>query len=371
MMNLVFILHSLGFSSLSLFFGLLFHCATGRQMKFNVILYRHGDRSPISSFPRNTVGESTWPRGYGQLTKTGTQQAYQLGQWLKDRYKNFLSPSYKPKEIYVRSTDYDRTIMSAQAVLAGLFPPSTEEKWNPNINWQPIPVHTVPISDEKLLKYPNYRCPSFNGLLQQVIQEMKTKNELQKYMALIQKVAYNLGYDIKKLMDFQNMLFWKVYDTLKVQEIHKLCLPRWADKKTMEQMKFLLEYLVNAGLGRQLKNEKSKLQGGILVKHILEKIINVTKCKNRYKMIMYSAHDMTIIALQIALGVYNQLLPPYAATHIFELYKEDNGSYTIEMYYRNSTAVEPHLLTLPGCTKACPLNKFQNLVAPILPTKEC
>ncbi|ETE57549.1 hypothetical protein L345_16733 [Ophiophagus hannah] len=36
-------------------------------------------------------------------------------------------------------------------------------------------------------------------------------------------------------------------------------------------------------------------------------------------------HDMTIIALQIALGVFNQLLPPYAATHIFELYEEDNG----------------------------------------------
>ncbi|XP_060539604.1 prostatic acid phosphatase-like [Pantherophis guttatus] len=222
-----------------------------------------------------------------------------------------------------------------------------------------------------LLIYPNFKCPSFNGLLQQFKQEIKSKNKLKKYMALIRRLAYNLGYDKQKLLDFQNLLLWKAYDTLKVQEIHKHSLPKWADKRTMQQVKSLLEYLINAAFGGPLKNEKSKLQGGILVKHILETMINTTNCNKGLKMIMYSAHDMTIIALQTALGVSNQLLIPYAATHIFELYEEDNGSYTIEMYYRNNTAVEPHMLTLPGCSKACPLEKFQNLVTPILPTKEC
>lgn len=45
--------------------------------------------------------------------------------------------------MYIRSTDYDRAIMSAQTTLAGLFPPANEEIWNENILWQPIPVHTV------------------------------------------------------------------------------------------------------------------------------------------------------------------------------------------------------------------------------------
>ncbi|KAG8139307.1 hypothetical protein E2320_002066 [Naja naja] len=327
-------------------------------------LYRHGDRSPLSSFPKNSVKEDAWPRGYGQLTKTGIQQAYNLGQWLKDRYKNFLSPSYKPKEIYVQSTDYDRTIMSAEVVLAGLFPPSAEEEWNPDIHWQPIPVHTVPLSEEKarkhLLIYPNFKCSGFNGLLQQFKQEIKSKNILKKYMALLRRFAYHLGYDMQKLLDFQNMLLWKAYDTLKVQEIHKHSLPRWADKRTMQQIKSLLEYLINAALGGPLKNEKSKLQGG---KYSFNCILGLFN----HLCVSHLKHDMTIIALQIALGVFNQLLPPYAATHIFELYEEDNG----QMYYRNNTAVEPHMLTLPGCSKACPLEKFQNLITPILPTKEC
>ena len=34
-------------------------------------LYRHGDRSPISTFPTDKVPISTWYEGLGQLTRVG------------------------------------------------------------------------------------------------------------------------------------------------------------------------------------------------------------------------------------------------------------------------------------------------------------
>lgn len=36
-------------------------------------------------------------------------------------------------------------------------------------------------------------------------------------------------------------------------------------------------------------------------------------------------HDTTLVALQMALSVYNGKQTPYASCHIFELYQEDNG----------------------------------------------
>ena len=53
-------------------------------------------------------------------------------------------------QVYVRSTDFDRTLMSAEANLAGLFPPDGIQRFNPNISWQPIPVHTVPIAEDRV-----------------------------------------------------------------------------------------------------------------------------------------------------------------------------------------------------------------------------
>lgn len=53
-------------------------------------------------------------------------------------------------QIYVQSTDCDQTLMSAQASLAGLYPLTQGQIWNPRILWQPIPVHTVPLSHDNV-----------------------------------------------------------------------------------------------------------------------------------------------------------------------------------------------------------------------------
>lgn len=47
--------------------------------------------------------------------------------------------------------DSDRTLTSALLTLAGLFPPNGSEIWNEHIQWQPIPVHTIPMRLDHVL----------------------------------------------------------------------------------------------------------------------------------------------------------------------------------------------------------------------------
>lgn len=66
---------------------------------------------------------------------------YKLGSALRDRYHIFLGDLYLPKCVKGHSSDYDRTKMSLQLVLAALFPPiNVRQRWNSELNWQPIPT---------------------------------------------------------------------------------------------------------------------------------------------------------------------------------------------------------------------------------------
>ena len=84
--------------------------------------FRHGARQPYSSFDdinwKDILNEN-W-NGYGELTSLGMRMHYLLGISTKEKYKYFIN-EYNPNEILIRSTDVNRTILSAFATLQGLY----------------------------------------------------------------------------------------------------------------------------------------------------------------------------------------------------------------------------------------------------------
>ncbi|KAK1335730.1 hypothetical protein QTO34_003524 [Cnephaeus nilssonii] len=310
-----------------------------RTLRFVTLLYRHGDRTPVKTFPKDPYQEDEWPQGFGQLTKEGMLQHWELGQALRQRYRGFLNTSYHPQEVYVRSTDFDRTLMSAEANLAGLFPPSGMQRFNPNISWQPIPVHTVPIAEDR---------------------------------QFLDMVANETG-----LTDLTLETTWNVYDTLFCEKTHGLVLPPWASPQTMQRLSRLKDFSFRFLFGIYEQAEKARLQGGVLLAQIRKNLtLMATSSSHLPKLLVYSAHDTTLVALQMALFVYNGEQAPYASCHIFELYQEDNGfhlspiipqEFSVEMYFRNESDKAPWPLSLPGCPHRCPLQDFLHLTEPVVP----
>lgn len=78
------------------------------------------------------------------MTKTGIEQQHRLGKFIRNRYNSILNENYTSSEIVVRSTDIDRTLMSAQSNLVGLYP--VLNMTTDQVPIQPIPIHTVSIN---------------------------------------------------------------------------------------------------------------------------------------------------------------------------------------------------------------------------------
>jgi len=111
---------------LSLFFLLCSSVLYAQEtLIFALDLIRHGNRTALFVIPK---APHVWPEGMGQLTASGMQQEFQLGVALRKKYIDhfhLLPPHFQNQTMYVFSTDYDRTLMSAEAVLLGLYPLTT------------------------------------------------------------------------------------------------------------------------------------------------------------------------------------------------------------------------------------------------------
>ncbi|XP_021462619.2 lysosomal acid phosphatase isoform X1 [Oncorhynchus mykiss] len=342
-----------------------------RRLTFVTVLYRHGDRSPVKAYPTDRYQESSWPQGFGQLSQEGMRQHFELGQALRKRYQGFLNDTYDRREIAVRSTDYDRTLMSAEANLAGLYPPNGSQVFNPTLEWQPIPVHTVPQFEERLLSFPIPGCPRYKILMNETEHSEKYLNVTFLYKDLITMIQERTG-----LKNTNIETVWSVYDTLFCEARHNMTAPDWVTPNIMDDLRKLKDFGFEIMFEVYKHQEKSRLQGGVLLGSIVNNISEsaLPDSNRRLKMMMLSAHDTTIVALQSSLSIFNGKQPPYASCHIFELYQEDNGSFTVAMFYRNDTRRAPYQLAVPSCDLFCPLEDFVRLTKPSIPEdwgKEC
>ncbi|KAL4717776.1 hypothetical protein ACJJTC_000925 [Scirpophaga incertulas] len=326
-------------------------------VKYAAVIYRHGDRTPVDPYPTDPYrNESLWPVKFGELTKTGIQQHYALGQWFRKRYSHLLSTWYDSSEIYVRSTDIDRTLMSAQANLAGLYPPKGTSIWNKALLWQPIPVHTVPEAEDELLSM-NRPCPAYNTEHEKYIHSKTYRERLRKYQPLMDYLTAYTGFKVKNYADIN-----RIYNVLFIENLYKFKLPNWTHSifpnKLAEPAGLSFTELTATPL-------MARYKVGPLLKEVLANMFSTMteKSTKSTKVSIYSCHDLNIGSLLNALGVFDGKCPVYTATILMELIFDDTAKgYFVKISYRNTTKIiEPNVLSIPFCGTRCPLDRFAKL----------
>jgi hypothetical protein len=321
------------------------------------VLFRHGDRTPTAEFPTD-VNNPYWDAvGLGELTETGMQQQYSLGDYLRSRYDTLLGSTYNATRLQVRSTDVDRTLMSAACNLAALYPPIGSQIWNSSLLWQPIPIHTVPDQNDTLLDSGSY-CPRYDQLIDAALSSTDYQRINAYYEDLFMILANGSGLQITNIGNV-----WDLTDSIRIERLHDMYIPDWAEDNydVMEEVcRIRLFYWFP-------DNQTRKLRGGPLLGEMVTNMqTKISGTDDDMRIYVFSAHDTTLAPFLWNLNIFNGLIPPLASCVLVELHELQDQFY-VQILYRNDTEISPTVLSLPGCTDLCPFTTFTELTLDLIP----
>lgn len=229
-----------------------------------------------------------------------------LGQRLNQRYTvdipNFMTGGYNNTHIYIRSTDVNRTILSAISNTIGFFKGTPGEDY-PQMdawpkNYVPVPIHTPAHYDEDYVGNP-YRVCKRSDAIQKFVQDspgMIDQTQKQDCCCLEVSKIFNankaflntMSNITKKKLDLWNV--WTVYDTWFIDREYKKDLPDAFKNETLfnqtRDLTFLMDN-VEFGIGfspykkLDVKTEWTKLRGGPLLQSIIEHIQAKITCTTK------------------------------------------------------------------------------------------
>ncbi|GMS92518.1 hypothetical protein PENTCL1PPCAC_14693, partial [Pristionchus entomophagus] len=387
---------------------------------FASAIWRHGDRAAEAAVPgREQFDEDAWNfggGGYGELSPEGMSMHFNLGRRIRKRYmvnRQFLSSAYNAKEIYVRSTDYNRTLISAYSNVAGMYSgfgvqganfPSPDAVPDWPAGYVPIPVHTVDIKTD-LIGHPDSPCARQDQLYELV----KQSNEYHTYIndPQVSKVLKYLSEETSKEVTIHNM-----YDTqnpifcegIHIDELSQTGaniedfypwfytgdVPTWVDWIMDKDEDFTNGIANPVGVnGIDVAVEIGKIRSGDTLKMLAGNVHGVlqcrdapdaTACRHFYKKLRYyalSAHDTTVSAFLTILGVKKYIIPEgypnYSAAVLVEVY-EDNGTkqrfFKVLYHADKDSDFKPITTFVRGCdfkSNLCPIAVLDDLVKKYAP----
>lgn len=335
-------------------------------IKLAYVIFRHGDRNPTESYPTDPYNDlKYWPGGWGALSNKGKLQMYNLGAFLRARYKDVLGEVYSSDRLLVRSSYNDRCLMSAGALLAGLQPPSVSEIWLPGLNWHPIPVHSTPRSLDQLIVVKK-KCPSYEKELQNAYKSEKMRKFDSENANLYQYISTHSGQNISSVLDVEFL-----FNTIEIEEANGHQLPQWTKNVYPQPMK----NIATRSLGVFTDTlEMKRFMGGPLLDDVKVKMQNNhNQAEQKPQVFLIAGHDTTVINVMRSLGFNDAPKPEIGAALLFELHAGPSGlgestDYVKIFYMNSSSTTDPVNLKLPGCNEPCSLNDFTNALTPIAVT---
>jgi hypothetical protein len=326
----------------------------------------------------NAVGFHETACGQMALTSRGVAQMFLLGQRLRQRYVDqlgFLSAGFEPAEYYVRSTDTQRTIMTAQAVLIGLLPdalgahhttrllPPRSETPDPHelpavATAFGIPIHIFKDSEENM--YPSYRnCRRWYQERMKLRPAFRELDRVQ-HAGIRQQLSacfdqLNLGRGYQSIANlFATMVAehpTHLCDTLRARYPHVFSFCRQvppAESVLPPCLTAALYEEIQAASGFELAHKFHTPQlarlaiGGFIADIFADLQAKVQHPTSPRKLSLYAGHDSTLAPFLAAYQVFDNYLPPLGSHLLIELYHNpQDDSHAVRLIYNDQVMPLP------------------------------
>lgn len=227
--------------------------------------------------------------------------------------------------------------MTAQVILAGLFPPSVLQKWHPELNWMPIPVYTKENKDEDVI---NANCKYRQNLLDDLPNQPDVFEKfLKPYQNLMEYISTNGGMPVKSITDIIEFYF-----NVNTEDDMGLELPEWVKKIYPDE----IYKAASQNYAYQNYNlEVKRIQMGYLLKQIIGDMsqkANEELVPEKRKMFLVGGHETTLGWMMEHFKLIEDMIPPYSSSFVFETRRNKENKYFVKV---SSWFIKRYIFLLP------------------------
>jgi acid phosphatase len=357
------------------------------SLRAAALLFRHSVISPKYTPPKV---DTEWPMGFKQLTAIGMRDMYQRGQQLRRKYVDelgLISGTYRLDEVYVRASNADRSLQSAQMLILGLFPLGTGPDPSiydsalsaapaPELAFTAVPIHSVALENDSVLRpwTGKAKCTKYRRYVKGLSKTALYRDQGQRYEDFLRRMSAITGVGEGKKLAKILYEVNEIYEPLSANVQHNLALPEGISAEDMDLMGELADWNYHYQfIGKQV----GRITGGPFVGEIASVFGRFVETDGKApKLSIYSGHQRTILGLEAALGIetertdgrlFKGRVPPLGSHYAFELHEVADGEYAVRLTFNSQEG--SRAITIPGCDgEMCSLDSFMAVAREIVPT---
>ncbi len=357
-----------------------------KTLRSVALVFRHGVISPKYTPPKV---KAEWPMGFKQLTAVGMQQLYAEGQALRAKYVDDLklvSDRYHVSEVFVRASNTDRALQSAQILSLGLFPLGTgpdpseydsklEAAPSKALAFTPVPVHSVALTEDSLLRpwTGQANCSRYRAFVKTLETTDNYRDKAAAHTDFLIRMAAVTGVNEGAAPARILYLVNEIYEPLSALVQHGKPLPPEISKDDMQLLSDLSDWnyhhqFLGKGVGQ--------VTGGVFAGELVRNFQDVaSEGPRRRKLYLYSAHQRTLLGIEAAFGIetlrtkgphFRGRIASLGSHYAFELHEPSVGEFAVRASFTSSAGKIP--IEVPGCGgEMCPLSRFAEVLSEVVP----